>query len=43
MSPDSLVHERLQTRFLVRLWGQRNTLHLYASDAWRPHQERPLS
>lgn len=28
---DSLLHER---RSLVKLWGQRHTLHLYATDEW---------
>jgi len=34
VSPDSLARERLETHSLVRLWGQRNTLHLYAVDDW---------
>ena len=34
VSPDSLAHERLETRSVFRLWGQRNTAHIYAADDW---------
>ena len=33
-SPDSLAHARVEARSVVRLWGQRHTLHLYAVDDW---------
>ena len=31
---DQLTAARLDDRHLVRMWGQRNTLHLYDSDDW---------
>ena len=34
VSPDSLAHERLETRSVLRMWGQRNTAHVYAADDW---------
>ena len=34
VSPDSLAHARVEARSVVRLWGQRHTLHLYAVDDW---------
>ena len=34
VSPDSLAQARVGTRSVVRLWGQRHTLHLYAADDW---------
>lgn len=34
VSPESLAHARLETRSVIRLWGQRNTAHIYAAEDW---------
>ncbi len=34
VSPAALEHGRLEARSVVRMWGQRNTVHLYAADDW---------
>ena len=34
VSADSLEQARLEDRTLVRMWGQRNTVHTYATDDW---------
>ena len=33
-SPATLNRERLETRSVVRMWGYRNTVHIYAADDW---------
>ncbi len=34
VSPATLKHERLEARTVVRMWGQRNTVHIYAAEDW---------
>ena len=34
VSPESVARERLEIRSVVRMWGQRDTVHVYASDDW---------
>lgn len=34
VTQESLSQERLQKRSIVRMWGQRNTVHLYATEDW---------
>jgi hypothetical protein len=34
VSPSGLLRERLDARSIVRMWGQRNTVHVYDVNDW---------